>query len=227
MAKNKIAQWAAMATYPHVVQPTMEELNSDQFQLKGNWKKKFFKNDNPIVVELGCGKGEYAVGLAKRYPNKNFLGIDIKGHRMWRGATTALEEKITNVGFLRTRIDFIEHVFASNEISEIWLTFSDPQRKKERKRLTSPIFIGRYQSLLEKNGLVHLKTDSDLLFEYTMEQIEEHMYPCLFSTWDLYNTAIHDMDEDTADILSIRTYYEQIWLDKGKTIKYCKFTINS
>ncbi len=226
MAKNKIAQWAEMDTFPHVVQPKMEDIMKDSVPLKGRWHANFFKNDKPIIVELGCGKGEYAVGLAKKYPDKNFLGVDIKGHRMWRGAKTALEEGINNVGFLRTRIDFIEHLFGPNEVSEIWLTFSDPQRKKERKRLTSPLFISRYRKIMKPGGLVHLKTDSDLLFEYTLEQINDEQYNCSFSTWDLYGEAIKNLDADTAEILNIRTYYEEMWLELGKHIKYCKFQIH-
>ncbi len=226
MAKNKIAQWAEMETFSHVVQPKMEDIMNDSVPMKGKWCKEFFKNDNPIIVELGCGKGEYAVGLARKYPDKNFLGVDIKGHRMWRGAKTALEEGIENVGFLRTRIDFIEHLFDEDEVSEIWLTFSDPQRKKERKRLTSPLFISRYRKIMKSDGLVHLKTDSDLLFEYTLEQIEENNYNSTFSTWDLYGEAIKDLDKDTAEILNIRTYYEEMWLELGKNIKYCKFQIH-
>lgn len=226
MAKNKIAQWADMETYPHVVQPKLEEILQGDFELKGKWSKSFFKNDNPIVLELGCGKGEYSVGLARKNPDKNFLGIDIKGHRMWRGATTAIKENIDNVGFLRTRIDFVDRLFSEDEVSEIWLTFSDPQPKKENKRLTSPVFLNKYKNILLGKGLIHLKSDSDLLFEYTLEQIAENSYPCLFSTWDLYGEAIHDLDDETADILNIRTYYEQIWLEMGKTIKYCKFLVN-
>lgn len=225
MAKNKIAQWAEMDTFPHVVQPAMEDIMSDNVGIKGNWHKDFFKNDNDIVLELGCGKGEYSVGLARKYPNKNFLGVDIKGHRMWRGAKTALDEGITNVGFLRTRIDFINALFAQDEVSEIWLTFSDPQPKKERKRLTSPIFIDKYKRLMKSGGIIHLKCDSDLLYEYTLEQVEEYNYSLLYSTWDLYGEGINDLDEDTRDILNIRTFYEQMWLGMGKSIKYCKFKL--
>lgn len=225
MAKNKIAQWAEMDTFPHVVQPAMEDIMNDNVEMKGNWHKEFFKNDNDIVLELGCGKGEYSVGLARKYPNKNFLGVDIKGHRMWRGAKTALNEGVTNVGFLRTRIDFINALFAENEVSEIWLTFSDPQPKKERKRLTSPIFIDKYKKLMKPGGIIHLKCDSDLLFEYTLEQVEENGYALLYSTWDLYGEGINDMDEDTKEILNIRTFYEQMWLGMGKSIKYCKFKL--
>lgn len=225
MAKNKIAQWAEMDTFPHVVQPAMEDIMNDNVEMKGNWHKEFFKNDNDIVLELGCGKGEYSVGLARKYPNKNFLGVDIKGHRMWRGAKTALNEGVTNVGFLRTRIDFINALFAENEVSEIWLTFSDPQPKKERKRLTSPIFIDKYNKLMKSGGIIHLKCDSDLLFEYTLEQVEENGYTLLYSTWDLYGEGINDMDEDTKEILNIRTFYEQMWLGMGKSIKYCKFKL--
>ena len=224
MAKNKLAQWAEMETFDHVVQPNVDDILNDTVDIKGNWSE-FFKNDNPIVLELGCGKGEYTVGLARKYPEKNFIGVDIKGHRMWRGATTAIDEGLSNVAFLRCRIDFIANLFAENEVSEIWLTFSDPQPKKERKRLTAPLFINRYRTILNEGGLVHLKTDSDLLFEYTEEQIEEHGYPCEFITWDLYNEGIKEMTDDEKEILDIKTFYEQMWLAMGKKIKYCRFKV--
>ena len=226
MAKNKIAQWAEMKQFPHVVQPTMEEVLDNGTNYKGSWSEKLFGNSNPIVLELGCGKGEYSVGMGRQYPNKNFIGVDIKGHRMWRGAKTVVEDGLENVGFLRTRIDFIDRFFNPGEVSEIWLTFSDPQPKKKRKRLSSPLFVDRYRKILKDGGIVHMKTDSDLLFEYTLEQCQEHQYHLLFSTWDLYGESISKMDADTADILNIRTFYESMWLEMGKKIKYCKFKVH-
>jgi len=226
MAKKKLSQWAEMKTFSHVVEPTTEEAMSGDHELIGSWNNVFFNNTNPIILELGCGKGEYCVGMGRKYPNRNFIGVDIKGHRMWRGAKTAEEESLDNVGFLRTRIDFIDQFFAKGEVSEIWLTFSDPQPGKARKRLTSPLFINRYRKILSQAGLIHLKTDSDLLFEYTLNQCHKYKYDLLYSTDDLYGASISDMDDETSDILGIRTHYESIWLAKGKTIKYCKFKIH-
>jgi len=171
--KKKLQRFADISSMDWVIEPTMEDIKDGTFPLKGKWHKEVFKNDNPIVLELGCGKGEYAVGLGKKYPDKNFIGVDIKGARIWYGANTVREEKLENIAFLRTRIDFIEAFFDENEIDEIWLTFSDPQRKRPRKRLTSRLFIGRYMKFLKKGGIIHLKTDSDLLFESTLEQREE------------------------------------------------------
>jgi tRNA (guanine-N7-)-methyltransferase len=226
MAKNKLARFAALKTYNHVIEPSMDEIDSGAFELKGKWRSHFFKNDNPIVLELGCGKGEYAVGLARRYPNKNFIGIDIKGARIYIGATEAIEEGLTNVAFLRTKIDFITSFFAENEIDEIWLTFSDPQPTKPRKRLTSSLFINRYRQFLKKGGIVHLKTDSDILFESTEHEIRNNQYNCIQSSWDLYGELIENLDQETQDILHIRTHYETVFSEKGFKIKYCKFRIH-
>lgn len=197
-----------------------------EFPLKGKWRSEYFKNDNPIVLELGCGKGEYSVGLAKHFPNKNFIGVDIKGARMFIGAKEALENKMKNVAFLRTKIDFIQDYFAENEVDEIWLTFSDPQPKKPRKRLSSPLFIERYRKIMKPGGIVHMKTDSDILFEYTEEQIKENNYECLELTWDLYGSLPETIDPQTRDIFHIKTHYEQLFTAKGSVIKYCKFKIH-
>ena len=194
--------------------------------MKGNWRKQYFKNDNPIVLELGCGKGEYSVGLGKHYPERNFIGVDIKGARMFIGAEEAMNDGLKNVAFLRTRIDFITDYFDKGEVDEIWLTFSDPQPKKPRKRLSSPLFIERYRSILKPDGIVHMKTDSDLLFEYTEEQINEHQYECLELTWDLYGELPENIDPKTREIFHIKTHYEQLFTAKGATIKYCKFKIH-
>ena len=221
MAKNKLRKFAEMETYPHVVQPELDELK-EGFGMKGKWKKEFFKNDNPLVLELGCGKGEYSVGLAKKYPNKNFLGIDIKGSRMWTGATLAKEESLANVGFLRMRIEFIELAFSKGEVDEIWITFPDPQLKKRRaqKRLTHPLFLNRYNYLLQKEGVIHLKTDSQFLHGYTLGIIhgEEHILED--AEHDLYNAKLQ------REHMEIRTHYEQIYLQKGMPITYCRFKLN-
>ena len=187
------------------------------FELKGRWNEQFFHNDHPIVLELGCGRGEYTVGLARLFPDKNFIGVDIKGARMWSGATESLHEGLKNVAFLRTNIEIIDRFFAPEEVGEIWLTFSDPQMKKATKRLTSTYFMSRYRRFLTDNGLIHLKTDSNFMFTYTKYMVEHNHLPVEFSTDDLYHSGLVD------NILSIRTYYEQQWLDRGLNIKYLKF----
>ncbi len=226
MGKNKLRRFAEMKLWDNVFEPTLEPNPQDAFPLKGKWHSDYFKNSNPIVLELGCGKGEYSVGLAKHYPNKNFIGIDIKGSRMFVGAKEALDENLTNVAFLRTKIDFIESYFEANEVDEIWLTFSDPQPIKPRKRLTSEQFIARYRQVLKPGGIIHLKTDSDLLFESTEEQIQEHQYEVIESTWDLYQSIPEDLDPTIRDILHIKTHYEQLFTAKGSVIKYCSFKLN-
>lgn len=217
MAKNKLQKFADMATYDHVFQYPFAVLKEKGFDMRGKWNEEFFHNDNPIVLELGCGKGEYAVGLARRYPNKNFIGVDIKGARMWSGASEAVAEGIKNVAFLRTHIELITHFFAQGEVSEIWITFPDPQMKKTRKRLTSTRMLELYREILKENGIIHLKSDSPFLYTYTRAMVQENHFPVLIDTDDLYNSGIDD------DILSIKTFYEQQWLERGKSIKYIKF----
>ncbi|NRA12194.1 MAG: tRNA (guanosine(46)-N7)-methyltransferase TrmB [Crocinitomicaceae bacterium] len=222
MGKDKLRRFAAVKEFNNFYEPVLKEA----FPLKGNWKKEHFKNDNPIVLELGCGKGEYSVGLGKHFPDKNFIGVDIKGARMFVGAEEALNDEMNNVAFLRTRIDFIMDYFEEGEVDEIWLTFSDPQPKKPRKRLSSPLFIERYRNILKKGGIVHMKTDSDLLFEYTEGQIKEHKYDCLELTWDLYGELPENIDPLTREIFHIKTHYEVLFTDRGATIKYTKFKIH-
>lgn len=217
MAKNKLQKFADMATYDHVFQYPFAVLKERGFDMRGKWNEQFFHNDNPIVLELGCGKGEYAVGLARRYPDKNFIGVDIKGARMWSGASEAKAEAINNVAFLRTHIELITHFFAPGEVSEIWITFPDPQMKKTRKRLTSTRMIELYREILKENGIIHLKSDSPFLYTYTRAMVQENQFPMLVDTDDLYNSGIDD------DILGIKTFYEQQWLERGKSIKYIKF----
>ncbi len=219
MGKNKLAKFADMSEYPHVFQYPFSVLQEKGFDLKGKWNQEFFQNNNPIVLELGCGKGEYAVGLAKLFPEKNFIGIDIKGARMWTGAKQAIEEELSNVAFLRTHIELISHFFAPNEVSEIWITFPDPQMAKVTKRMTSTRFMKLYRNILSENGLIHLKTDSNFMFTYTKNMAELNRLPNQFFTEDLYH------DERFADdkILNIQTYYEQQWLARGLNIKYIRF----
>lgn len=226
MSKKKLIRFEDIKTMPFVVEPTMDMVKSDSFPLKGKWREEVFQNDHPIVLELGCGKGEYAVGLGKKYPGKNFIGVDIKGARIWYGANTVREESLKNIAFLRTRIDFITTFFAKNEVDEIWLTFSDPQPKRPNKRLSSRIFIEHYLKFLKPGGIIHVKTDSSLLFASTLEQIELNKYQLLEKTWDLYGEMIENLDADTRENLAIRTHYEQIFSDKGFDIKYLKFKIS-
>ena len=221
MGKDKLWRFSEIQRFPNVTEAPF----SETFPQKGKWKEEIFKNEKPIVLELGCGKGEYAVGLGKMFPEKNFLGIDIKGNRIYIGAKEALENSMDNVQFLRTRIDFIENFFEEDEIDEIWLTFSDPQPKKPRKRLTSPLFIGRYRKFLKKNGLVHVKTDSDILFEYTEEQIKVEGYKCHALTWDLYGSFQNKLTDKEKEIFKIKTHYEELFTSKGSVIKYCCFEI--
>jgi tRNA (guanine-N7-)-methyltransferase len=187
--------------------------------MKGKWNELFFKNDHPIVLELGCGKGEYTLGLGQLYPEKNFVGVDIKGARIWTGAKESSEKGMKNVAFLRTDIEMIHHFFAENEVSEIWLTFPDPQMKKVTKRLTATNFMKSYQEFIKPSGLIHLKTDSNFMFTYTCEMAKENHFPIVFSNDNLYLSDLND------PILSIKTYYEQQWLDRGLTIKYIQFLL--
>ena len=225
MSKNKLSKFADMERYPHVFQAAAVATDPTPFELCGRWNEAFFHNDNPIVLELGCGRGEYTVGLARLFPDKNFIGVDIKGARMWTGATESLREGLANVAFLRTHIEFIDRFFAPGEVAEIWLTFSDPQMKKATKRLTSTYFLERYRRFLEPGGTVHLKTDSNFLFTYTRCMVEANRLPVAFSTEDLYHTLEATEDGEVRSILGIQTYYEQQWIARGLTIKYLKFRL--
>ena len=223
MGKGKLAKFADMETYENVFQYPYSVVEHVPFEMQGHWHEQYFHNQNPIVLELGCGKGEYTVELAKLYPNMNFIGVDIKGARMWTGATQAINEGLKNVVFLRTNIEIIERFFAPGEVHEIWLTFSDPQMKNPRKRLTSTWFMNRYRKFLINDGIIHLKTDSNFLFTYTTYMVEKNHLPVIFHTTDLY----HDdrIDEETKKILSIQTYYEGMWIERGLNIKYQKFRL--
>jgi len=225
MGKDKLKRFAEVETFDNVFQPSFDDINKD-FHLKEKWNKEF-NNNNPIVLELGCGKGEYTVGLAKQFANKNFIGIDIKGSRIWRGAKTCVEENINNVRFIRTKIDFIEKFFANNEINEIWLTFSDPQPKRPRKRLTSPQFINRYKNILNKKGVINVKTDSSLLYNYTLDEIKTNNYTILENSSDIYNELIIRANNELISKINIKTFYEQKWLEEGKKIKFISFMINN
>jgi len=204
-----------METFHNVFQPPYEPM-------AGQWHERYFHNDNPIVLELGCGRGEYTVGLAQKYPDKNFIGVDIKGARMWAGAKLAEMEGLTNVAFLRTNIEFITSFFSPDEIDEIWITFCDPQMKKATKRLTSTYFMQRYQQIVKPNGIIHLKTDSPFLYTYTTEMLRLNPYPVLANTDDLYgeNSKLKIKNSKLVDAKALQTHYEKQWLDRGMSIKY-------
>lgn len=225
MSKGKLAKFADMAKYENVFQYPYSVAEHVPFDMKGRWRDMYFHNDNPIVLELGCGRGEYTVELAKLYPDMNFIGVDIKGARMWTGATQALNEKLGNVAFLRTNIEIIDRFFGPGEVQEIWLTFSDPQMKNVRKRLTGTAFMERYRKFLVDGGLIHVKTDSNFLFTYTTLMAGHNNLPVLFRTEDLYHTG--GLDEDTLRILSIQTYYESQWIRRGLNIRYMKFRLTA
>jgi tRNA (guanine-N7-)-methyltransferase len=220
VGKNKLARWNELGSYDNVIQPEIGEVAGKDHLIKGFWNQKLFKNDNPIVLELGCGKGEYTVGLAKSFPGNNFIGIDIKGARMWRGAKTANEQNLPNVAFLRTRIEFINSFFRDDEVDEIWITFPDPHPggRNSNKRLTSPWFLNSYRKFLKNKGLVHLKTDNTELYNFTIKVLNHNNLESVFSTNDLYSEKIDD-------ILSIRTHYEKIFLGAGLKINYVTFRL--
>lgn len=219
MGKNKLQKFEQMETFPHVFQAPFGKLSEEGFAMKGKWNKEFFKNDNPIVLELGCGKGEYTVALADRNPDVNYIGVDIKGARMWNGAKKAFERGMTNVAFIRTQIELIDHFFVAGEISEIWLTFPDPQMKKVRKRLTSTRFLELYRKFLVENGIVNLKTDSNFQYTYTYEMAKANTLTILENITDVHNTS------EKNDVLNIRTHYEEQWLERGLTIKFISFEV--
>ncbi len=223
MSKGKLQKFAELETFKNVFQYPYSVISTVPFDMRGHWREQYFHNDNPIVLELGCGKGEYTVGLARMFPSVNFIGVDIKGARIYTGAKLALEEGLENVAFLRTSIEIIDRFFGTGEVQEIWLTFSDPQMKNVHKRLTSTFFMERYRRFLIDNGIVHLKTDSQFLFTYTTYMVEKNHLEVLLRTEDLYHTD--GLDDSTREILGIHTYYENQWIERGLTIKYMKFLL--
>ena len=225
MGKNKAARFRENTILPNVVQPTREEAIQN-FPHKGKWNA-FFGNDNPIVLELGCGKGEYSVGLAKAFPDKNFIGVDIKGARFWFGAKEAIQDDLKNVAFLRTQIELIDNLFAEQEVSEIWITFPDPQIKYRRTkhRLTNPEFLEKYRRILKPDGIIHLKTDSEYLHGYTLGLLQGFGHEILTAHHDIYGAA--EYQPDTPLLKDIRTYYEELFSSKGKTITYIKFRLKN
>ena len=221
-SKNKLKRFKENETFTNVFQPTREEVVGDQFPLKGKWSADFFKNDNPIVLELGCGKGEYSVGLAERFPEKNFIGIDIKGARFWRGAKTAVESGMNNVAFVRTQIELIHHIFAENEVSEIWITFPDPQIKYKRTkhRMTNAEFLERYKKVLKPRGFMHLKTDSEFMHGYTLGLLHGLGHEVIYANHNIYKN-----EGAPAEVTGIQTFYESQYLEVNKPITYIKFRI--
>jgi tRNA (guanine-N7-)-methyltransferase len=221
-SKNKLKRFAENETFFNVIQPTREEILAG-FKFKGKWSL-FFKNDNPIVLELGCGKGEYTVGLAKLNPDKNYIGIDIKGARFWRGAKTATEENLSNVAFIRTQIELVDELFAHGEVSEIWITFPDPQIKYKRTkhRMTNGIFLKRYQNIVKPDGLMHLKTDSEFMHGYTLGLLHGLGYEVIYANHDVYKN-----EGSPAEVLKIQTFYENQYLEKGKPITYIQFRMTN
>lgn len=221
MGKGKLAKFAEMKTFKNVFQYPFPVISDVPFDMKGHWREQYFHNSNPIVLELGCGKGEYTVGLAKLFPQTNFIGVDIKGARMWTGAKLALEQNLPNVAFLRTNIEIIDRFFDKDEVQEIWLTFSDPQPKNARKRLTSTSFLERYRRFLVDGGIVHLKTDSNFLFTYTKYVVENNHLPLDFTAEDLYHNTPDVLQG--SPLLTIQTYYERMWMERGLNIRYMRF----
>lgn len=220
MGKNKLAKFAEMARFENVLQVSYRELAEEGFSLKGKWASRFFHNQAPLVLELGCGKGEYTVELAERFPDKNYIGVDIKGARMFTGAKRAIEKELKNVAFLRTRIENIGQFFDSSEVEAIWLTFPDPQMKNARKRLTSTFFLKRYLPFLDPSGVVHLKTDSNFQYQYTLAVAQHNRFEILAQTDNLYQSDLLN------DILRVRTFYEKQWIDRGIDIKYLAFRLS-
>ncbi|GAL67755.1 tRNA (guanosine(46)-N7)-methyltransferase TrmB [Jejuia pallidilutea] len=222
-SKNKLKRFKENDTFANVFQPTREALVKNDYKLKGQWNATFFKNNNPIVLELGCGKGEYSVALAQRYPNKNFIGVDIKGARFWRGAKTALEDNLPNVAFLRTQIELIAYAFAENEVDEIWITFPDPQIKYKRTkhRLTNMAFLKRYKQILKPDGVVNLKTDSEFMHGYTLGLLHGAGHEVLYANHNVYK-----QEGSPEEVTSIQTFYESQYLEQNKPITYIRFKIN-
>ena len=221
MTKRKLERFEEMKKFANVIQPAFDEVYQKDFKFKGRWNRVFFGNDNPIVLELGCGKGEYTIELAKISKKINYIGIDIKGARMWKGAKKALTESINNAAFLRTRIELINSFFDIGEINEIWITFPDPQPKNKKKRLTSGRFLNAYQKFLKHNGLIHLKTDNNSLYNYTMKIVKHNKLEIDYFTDDLYNSSIDN------EILSFKTYYENRFLEQGQKIYYLRFKLSN
>ena len=221
-SKNKLKRFKENETFQNVFQPSREEVVGEQFHLKGKWNSDFFKNENPIIIELGCGKGEYSVGLAERFPDKNFVGIDIKGARFWRGAKTAVESGMHNVAFVRTQIELIDHIFSEQEVDEIWITFPDPQIKYKRTkhRMTNTEFLKLYKKILKPNGVVNLKTDSEFMHGYTLGLLHGEGHEVIYANHNVYKN-----EGAPVEVIGIQTFYEKQYLEINKAITYIRFKI--
>lgn len=221
-SKNKLKRFRENETFDNVFQPKREDLVDADYELQGQWNAKVFKNDHPLVLELGCGKGEYTTALAKKFPQKNFIGIDIKGARFWRGAKSALEEGLPNVAFLRTQIELVDEAFGKNEVDEIWITFPDPQIKYKRTkhRMTNSIFLKRYKKILKPEGVVNLKTDSEFMHGYTLGLLHGEGHEVLYANHNVYK-----QEGSPEEVTSIQTYYESLYLNEDKPITYIRFKI--
>ncbi len=221
-SKNKLKRFKENETFKNVIQPTREEVQKGKFPYKGKWAS-YFENDNPIVLELGCGKGEYTIGLAALYPDKNFIGVDIKGARFWRGAKTALEKELKNVAFLRTQIELVDVLFEKEEVAEIWITFPDPQIKYKRTkhRMTNQDFLNKYRKILQPKGAIHLKTDSEFMHGYTLGLLHGMGLEVCYANHNVYTN-----EGSPDEVLNIQTFYEKRYLEEGKPITYIKFRIN-
>lgn len=219
--KDKIRKFRENEGFKCLIQPTTDEMLWKEHPLKGRWNEEIFHNDHPIILELGCGKGEYTTNLSEAFPENNYIGVDIKGARLWKGAKYVTEHNIPNAAFLRTRIELVDSIFAPGEVSEIWLTFSDPQPAKPRKRLSSQLFLERYAKFLKPEGTLHLKTDSDLLYESTVEVVKENGHRLIIADDDIYGSGLHERIPE----LQIKTFYESMFLAEGKTIKYVEWKL--
>ena len=219
MGKDKLKRFEENKSFCCLYQPEFEEVFHTDYKIKGLWHKEHFANQRDIVLELGCGRGEYTIALARKYPHKSFIGVDIKGARLWRGAKTATDEQMDNAAFVRCRIEFIESVFAQDEVSEVWITFPDPQIKRDNKRLTSAGFLQRYRTFLKDGGVVHLKTDSPFLYNYTLELVKQNSLELLEANEDIYGSGRAD------ELLSVKTRYESQFLSMGMKITYLSFCL--
>lgn len=221
-SKNKLKRFRENETFENVFQPTREEVVGGDFPFKGKWNADFFKNDNPIIVELGCGKGEYTIGLAARNPNANYIGIDVKGARFWRGAKTAVDSGMNNVAFVRTQIELIEDIFAAHEVAEIWITFPDPQIKYKRTkhRMTNSEFLKMYKRILKPDGIVNLKTDSEFMHGYTLGLLHGEGHEVLYANHNVYKN-----EGSPKEVTEIQTFYENQYLEINKAITYIRFKI--
>lgn len=220
MGKDKLKRFEENKTFKNLFQPPPGEMRNNDFELKGKWNEKYFKNNNPITLEVGCGKGEYTTALAKVFPDRNFIGIDFKGARLWKGCKTAIENKLDNVAFIRNKIEFINSFFDTNEVSEIWITFPDPQPKKLKKRLTSARFLNIYSNIMNKNGTINLKTDSVLMYKFTLDIIKHNNLKLIYENNDIYSSS------NTDKLLDIKTHYEKLFLNENKKITFTKFTLS-